>query len=115
MTDRRPGLPKAGVRPAIAAKARPDSRPLRIAIGMGAVATISAFATAMSLPSGGDASSAVQTTVESPVATAPIRHVIKYVQLKPGETAPPEAVVKQAPTPTPRVVIVTTRQSKAKP
>jgi hypothetical protein len=82
---------------------------------MGAVATISAFATAMSLPSGGDASNAAQAVVESPIATAPIRHVIKYVQLKPGQTAPPAAVVKQAPTPKPRIVIVTTRQSKAKP
>ena len=41
-----------------------------------------------------------------------VRHVIQYVQLKPGQTAPPKAVVKQAPAPPPRVVVVTTtRQS----
>ena len=33
------------------------------------------------------------------------------VQLGPGETAPPKAIVQQAPAPTPRVVTVTTRQS----
>lgn len=108
-------IPRAAPRVAHPAKPRPDPRPLRIAYGMGAVASISAFMTALALPGTGATIATVQTVVEQPVATAPVRHVIEYVQLKPGQTAPPKAVVKQAPTPTPRVVIVTTRQSGGKP
>jgi hypothetical protein len=42
-------------------------------------------------------------------------HVVKYVTLKPGQTAPPQAVVQQPAAPAPRIVTVTTRQSGVKP
>lgn len=97
-------------------KARPDARPLRIAFGMGAVATASALITAFAAPGAGTATTTVQTTVTQPVGPAPsVTHIIQYVQLKPGQTAPPKAVVKQAPAPPPKVVVVTTtRQSGGK-
>jgi hypothetical protein len=97
-------------------KARPDARPLRIAFGMGAVATASALITAFAGPGAGSATTTVQTSVTQPVDPAPsVKHLIQYVQLKPGQTAPPKAVVKQAPAPPPKVVVVTTtRQSGGK-
>lgn len=97
-------------------KARPDARPLRVAFGVGAVATASALITAFAAPSADTATTTVQTTVTEPAGPAPsVKHVIQYVQLKPGQTAPPSAVVKQAPALPPKVVVVTTtRQSGGK-
>ncbi len=84
---------------------------------MGGIAAASALVSAFIAPAGYAASGAVgQTTISLPAGPTPVvQHVVKYVQLKPGETAPPQAVVKQAPAPAPRVVVVTTRQSGAKP
>lgn len=104
-------------RPAPVPRARPDARPLRIAFGMGAVAAASALVTALASPPwAGVAPAEAQVTVTLPADPVPsVRHVTQYVQLKPGQTAPPNTVVKQAPAPKPRVVVVTTRQSGAKP
>ena len=110
--------PTPVARPAPVARPRPDARPLRIAVGMGAVAAASALVTALvSPPPAGPAPVQAQTTITLPADPAPpVRHVTEYVQLKPGQTAPPHAIVKQAPAPKPRVVVVTTtRQSGAKP
>lgn len=105
------------VRPTPLARPRPDSRPLRIAYGMGAVAAASALVTVLVSPATtGAGAGQAQTTITLPADPAPsVRHVIQYVHLAPGQTAPPNTVVKQAPAPKPRVVIVTTRQSGAKP
>jgi hypothetical protein len=79
---------------------------------MGAVATASALITTFAAPRGGAAAPAVQTTISVPADPAPsVKHVIRYVQLQPGQTAPPNAAVTQPPAPAPRVVVVTTRQS----
>ncbi len=109
-------VPAAG-RPPPVPKARPDARPLRIAFGMGAVAAASALVTALASPPWtSPAPVQAETTITLPAEPLPsVRHVIQYVHLKPGQTAPPRAIVKQAPAPKPRVVIVTTRQSGAKP
>lgn len=109
--------PVPGTRPVAAPKRRPDPGPLRIAIGMTGIAAASAIATALLSSSGANVDAGtVQTAVTLPADPTPAaRHVIRYVQLKPGQTAPPKAVVKQAPAPKPRVVVVTTRQSGAKP
>lgn len=110
------GTSTNGKRPAPTPRKRPDVRPLRIAFGMGAVATASALITAFAVPGAGTAATTVATTVTQPFVPAPsVKHVIRYVQLKPGQTAPPKAVVKQAPILPPRVVVVTTRQSGSKP
>lgn len=109
--------PAAAARPTPVARPKPDPRPLRIAYGMGALAAATALVTALvSPPPAGAASGQAQTTITLP-ADPPqaVRHVTQYVQLAPGQTAPPNAAVKVVPTPKPRVVVVTTRQSGAKP
>ena len=96
-------------------KPRPDPGPLRIALGLTGVATATALVTALLGPSSGAVATGVQTaTVDQAVpsgAPVAVKHVTRYVQLAPGQTAPPQAVVKQAPAPKPRVVVVTTKQS----
>jgi hypothetical protein len=84
---------------------------------MGAVAAASALVTALASPPGaGAAGGQAQATVALPADPAQIvRRVTQYVKLAPGQTAPPSSVVKQAPAPKPRTVVVTTRQSGAKP
>ena len=102
----------AALRPAPPAKARPDARPLRIAFGMGAVAAASALITAFAAPpASGPGAAAQTTTLTIPAAVPSVIHVTNYVHLAPGQTAPPQAVVKQAPAPAPKVVVVTTHQS----
>lgn len=97
--DRRPAEPRR----------RPDPNPSRIAIGMTGVAVASAIAAAVLAPQG--TAAVAQTSTPAVQGAAQVRHVVKYVQLQPGQTAPPQAVVQQAPAPTPRVVVVATRQS----
>ncbi len=110
-------LPAArGDLPVPARKPKPDPRPLRLVIGLTGLATASALLTAFLSPAtGAEAGTAGTTTVTVlPAGTpdpVPVRHIVRYVQLKPGQTAPPKAVVKQAPAPKPRVVVVTTKQS----
>jgi hypothetical protein len=85
--------------------------------GFVGLATLSAIATGL-LPSVVPAASAgarTTTTAETQVAPLPVQHVTRYVQLKPGQTAPPQASVVAAPRPTPRVVIVTTTRQSGKP
>jgi hypothetical protein len=88
---------------------------------MAGLAATTALATALVSPppagaATGSATDVAQTTVTLPAEPAqPVKHVIQYVQLKPGETAPPNAAVKVVPKPKPRVVVITTKQSGAKP
>ena len=101
-------------------KPRPDPGPIRIAIGLAGMATASALMTALLSPASGAtaavsssaATGAISTdSTVAEIASQAVRHVTRYVQLAPGQTAPPQAVVRQAPAPKPRVVVVTTRQS----
>lgn len=113
MTELRGDRP---ARPVPIARARPNSRPLRIAYGMGGIAAASALVTALVTTGSSSTTAPTTQTVTLGVDPPPVaRHVVQYIKLKPGQTAPPQAVVKQAPTPKPRVVVVTTRQSGAKP
>jgi hypothetical protein len=84
---------------------------------MTGIAAASAIASALMSSSGANADVAtIQTVVTLPADPAPVvRHVVRYVQLMPGQTAPPKATVKQAPAPKPRIVVVTTRQSGSTP
>ncbi|MEO5964548.1 MAG: hypothetical protein ABIR11_03715 [Candidatus Limnocylindrales bacterium] len=87
---------------------------MRLLIGVGGLAGASALLTAL-LPSVTPAqASAVQAplTADAGAPAPSVVHVTRYVVLKPGQTAPPNAPVVVQPTPTPRVrVVVTTRQS----
>lgn len=96
------------------AHARPDPRPMRIAIGMTGLAAATAMVTAIAMPP--PSSGPITTVVTEPAQPAPsVVHVTRYVQLLPGETPPPQAVVKAVPTPQPRVVVVTTTRQSGKP
>lgn len=99
------------VRPA---HSRPDARPMRALIGFTGLAGLSALATAMMVPP--PAGPTTTSTVEIQAApSVPVTHVTRYVQLKPGQTAPPHAAVKAAPAATPRVIVVTTTRQSGKP
>ena len=94
-----------------AGRARPDPSGHRIAVAFGGLAAASALATAfLAPPPPASATDQVATLVDP----APVQHVTRYVQLQPGQTAPPNAAVAAAPQATPRVVVVTTRQSGTK-
>lgn len=54
-------------------------------------------------------------TAATDSSTSAVRHVTRYVQLKPGQTAPPQASVVPAAKPTPRVVVVTVTRQSGKP
>lgn len=84
-------------------------------IGLTGLVATSAIATSIVLPPA-RSNVATMTSVEAPaVPAAPVRHVTRYVQLRPGETAPPSAAVRAAPDPTPRIVVVTTTRQSGKP
>lgn len=81
---------------------------------MTGIATASALISAFLSPSVGVNATSTTTSTSTTVSAAPtdaVRHIVRYVQLQPGQTAPPNVIVKQAPAPKPRVVIVTTKQS----
>ncbi len=84
-------------------------------MGLTGIATASALMTAfLGSSAGANAAATGASVTDVAVAAAPsqaVRHVTRYVQLAPGQTAPPKAVVQQAPAPKPRVVVVTTKQS----
>lgn len=97
-----------------APKARPDARPMRLALSAGGIATMSALAAAIVLPPrpATQASGAVQQPAASadPLANptaAQVQRPIQYVQLSPGQTAPPGATVIAASAPTPITLTVT--------
>ena len=98
-------------------KGKPDARPMRMALGAGGLAALSALATAIVLPPR-TVTQAVVVALEQPTDTASATDVpsgaplasdrpVRYVQLLPGQTAPPGASVIPAPTPTPGTVVVT--------
>lgn len=106
---RRPLPPRPVPRPL----GRPDPSGHRVALAFGGIAAASALATAFLAPAT-SASPGVQ-TVAAAAEVAPVQHVTRYVTLLPGQTPPPNAAVAPAPVATPRVVVVTTRQSGTKP
>ena len=88
---------------------------MRIAGGFVGLATASAIVSAMLAPAPIDSTTVANVAALTATGAAPeIRHVVQYVQLKPGQTAPPQAVVKQQAAPAPRIVKVTTHQSGVK-
>jgi hypothetical protein len=98
----------AGAHPA---KAKPDPRPMRIAFFAGGLAAVSALLTAIVIP----AKPAVVTTVTNvqqqtvPLTTGTpisVQQPIQYIQLLPGQTAPPGAIVVDPSGPRPTSVVI---------
>lgn len=91
-----------------APKARPDARPMRLALSGGGIAVLSALAAAIVLPPRQAAPAFDNQQAAGPVSTAmQVQRPVRYVQLSPGETAPPGATVIDAAAPTPQTVVVT--------
>jgi hypothetical protein len=93
-----------------APKNKPDARPMRLALSGGGIAVLSALAAAIVLPPRPPAPIAIdpQQQAADPVATSiQAQRPIQYVQLSPGDTAPPGAKVIDAAAPTPMTVVVT--------
>ncbi|MFI5255240.1 MAG: hypothetical protein ACHQ15_07275 [Candidatus Limnocylindrales bacterium] len=86
---------------------------MRLVIGFAGLASLSALATSVMIPPAG-AGTTTQVIVQQPVART-VQHVTNYVQLSPGQTAPPAAAVQQLPAPSPRIVVVTTTRQSGKP
>lgn len=90
---------------------------MRLMAGFIGLASLTAIASGL-LPTvvpATTAGAATTTTLATADPLPSIQHVTRYVQLKPGETAPPQAAVVAAPKPTPRVVVVTTTRQSGKP
>jgi hypothetical protein len=85
-------------------------------VGFIGLASLSAIATGL-LPSVVPAAAADpgSATIVADAVPVAVKHVTQYVQLKPGQTAPPQAAVVAAPRPTPRIVVVTTTRQSGKP
>ena len=93
-------------------RSKPDARPMRLALGAGGIAVMSALATAIVLPPRPAPVTAAgpQQQAVDPLATpasVQAQRQIQYVQLSPGQTAPPGATVIEANAPTPMTVVVT--------
>jgi hypothetical protein len=80
---------------------------MRLVYAAGAVAAVSAATAGLvQFGNGGDASaSIVAPPAVVPAQDVPVRHVIRYVHLKPGQNAPPGAKVITAKAPAPRIVV----------
>ena len=81
--------PAAAPRPSAAprpVKAKPDPRPMRLVLGASGLAALSALVTGIVLPPNTGSAYTGSTTVQ-------VQNPVQYVQLKPGQTAPPGATV----------------------
>ena len=111
-----PATPRALARPrpdpgARFPRSRPDPNPMRMLLGLAGIASASAITSAL-LPSVLPREAApVQVAEVVPVPQPSVVHVTRVVQLLPGQTPPPQALVVVQPTPKPRIHVVTTRQS----
>jgi hypothetical protein len=109
-------LPPAQAAPEVTRRTppnRPDPRPMRVLYGASSVAALTALTAGLVHPSpppdalvNFDTS---QAALPAPAAAPAIevRHVINYVQLLPGQIAPPGATVITPDAPAPRMVITT--------
>lgn len=86
-------------------KARPDPTPMRVAVGIGGLATLSGLVTAIFVvPAAAPVTDAATIAPASPATVTQQRPVV-YVQLMPGQTAPPGAQVIDAKAPKPITIV----------
>ena len=86
-------------------------------IGLAGLASAAALTTAMlpsvtPAPGAGQALEPVAAAAAGPTAAPSVQHVTRYVQLQPGQTAPPQSTVVVKPKPTPRVTVKVVTQTK---
>jgi len=104
-----------------APKSKPDAWPMRLALGAGGIAAVSALTAAIVMPPQTVTNTQVtQQTVQQPLSTPvpastiQVVQPVKYVQLLPGQTPPPGAQVISPADPTPRTVVVNVPAPAAK-
>ena len=87
------------------ASTRPDPTRLRLVLGAGGIATLSALITAIVAPP----APAAPAPVLAPVTPATVtqQRPVQYVQLAPGQSPPPGATVIDAKAPKPITVVTT--------
>jgi hypothetical protein len=89
-------------------KRRPDARPTRVVLGLGAFAAMSVVTAGLvRFPVAATPDVLAMGPEPSPAVPETVVHRIKYVQLKRGQKAPPGARVIRGADPTPRVVVRT--------
>lgn len=102
--DHPAGAHRAGAQPAASRPAvRPDPTRLRVALGAGGIATLSALITAIVVPP----SPTVPAPVATPGGSATLtrQRPVRYVQLAPGQSPPPGATVIDAKAPKPITIV----------
>jgi hypothetical protein len=91
---------------------------MRIALGSGGLAILSAIAAAVVVPPRPvvvpppDSAPAAPADAATPIA---VQQPVQYIQLLPGQTAPPGAIVIEPSAPTPMVVVTTVPAPARKP
>jgi hypothetical protein len=92
------------------ARQRPDVRPVRMGVGLGAFAALSVVGAGLvRFPVSSDPATVADAQADPSVAPVvqdiPVQHVVQYVQLRAGQKAPAGAKVIDAAAPTPRGVV----------
>ena len=107
LARRAPTAPVTGHAP----KARPNPAPMRLALGAGGLAAFSALMGAIVAPATPPVVATVTTPTDQPTTAAAgtpiaVQRPIQYVQLLPGQTAPPGATVVDPSGPLPTAIVV---------
>jgi hypothetical protein len=110
-------LPAANHAPA--PKSKPDPRPMRVALGAGGLAALSALATGIVMPPSPVTQQPLtlqyatdNSAAPNPGGTITVQRQITYVQLLPGQTPPPGATVIPATAPKPITIVTTINAPK---
>jgi hypothetical protein len=99
-------------------KSKPDARPMRLAMGAAGLAAFSALAAAIVLPPRPVAlpPAGAGNAVSGPAGSSnPVQRPVQYVQLQPGQTAPPGAKVIDPAAPKPVTIVTTVAAPPQKP
>jgi hypothetical protein len=118
--DAQPGARGPAAQHPAKAKAKPDARPMRLALGAGGLAAFSAIVTAIVVPPASMVAAVQSTgqTANGPAATpvtVQVQRQVRYIQLQPGQTAPPGAKVIDPAAPKPITVVTTVQAPAPKP
>lgn len=101
-----------------APRARPDPMPMRLALGAAGLASLSALVAAIVLPPRPvvlPPADLGQAAISTSVAPSTVQQPVQYVQLQPGQTAPPGARVVDPAAAAPITVVTTVPPAAQKP
>lgn len=97
------------IMPGRVTKAKPDPKPMRMALGAAGLASFSALLAAIVMPPSPAVVPAAdpQGALANTAAPSAVQRQVQYVQLSPGQTAPPGARVIDPAAPQPVTVVTT--------